>query len=173
MITVPASECNSLSQDSYDSAINSLQFHRLACSCGRHGCLTIHGYYRRHVRTPEGDLPIRICRVKCSECGATHALLLSSMVPYSRILLEDQIDIACAFEEGSDRNAVCSRNPFIDENNVKSVVRRYRLHWRERLRCAFLQLLPSGLLISGCFLHYSMQFMQIRRTINLLWLSPT
>lgn len=173
MITVSAPECNSLSQDSYDSIINSLQFHRLACSCGRHGCLTIHGYYRRHVCTPEGDLSIRICRVKCSECSATHALLLSSMVPYSRILLEDQIGIACAYEDSSDRNAVCSRNPFIDENNVKSVVRRYRIHWRERLRCAFLSLLPQDHLVHGCFSNYSMQFMQIRRTINHLQASPT
>ena len=51
MITLTVKDCNSFSQDYYDSMIASLQFHQLTCSCGHSGCLTIHAYYKRKVRT--------------------------------------------------------------------------------------------------------------------------
>lgn len=53
MITISVKDYNQISQDYYDSIINSLQFHRLTCSCGHSACLTIHGYYRRGVFLPD------------------------------------------------------------------------------------------------------------------------
>ena len=49
-------------------------------------CMSVHGYYWRSVMRPSGTLHPCVCRVKCSECGTTHALLLSSIVPFSRYL---------------------------------------------------------------------------------------
>ncbi|AVD37749.1 hypothetical protein C4E25_01930 [Clostridioides difficile] len=61
----------------------------------------------------------------------------------------------------------------MDENNLKAVIRTYRLHWKERLRSAGLSFAEWGSLVIGCFSHFSRQFMQIKTTINKLFLLPT
>lgn len=171
MLTVLVQDFNTFTQEFYNSVISELQLHQLECSCGHSGCLSFHGYYPRSVITPAGKRTLYICRVKCSECGHTHALLLSSMVPYSQIpsIVQQQIAIAC--EEGLDRSCICSSG--IDENNVKSIVRCYLRFWRERLRSAGISLKSLPDLIIACFSHYSLQLMQIRNTFNKLVPSPT
>lgn len=172
MLTVLVRDFNTLTQEFYNSVISELPFHRLKCSCGHSGCLAIHGYYQRSVITRNGKVRLTICRVKCSECGHTHALLLSSMVPYSQIPAQIQQEIAIAYENDANRNVVCSHSG-IDENNVKSVIRRYVRFWRERLRAARIGLSFINELISACFSDYSRQFMQIRGTFNKLVPAPT
>ena len=169
MILISVSDYNQFSQDYYDSVINSLQFHRLTCSCGHSACLSIHAYYTRGVFLPNGVYQLRICRVRCSECGRTHALLLSSLVPYDRISLSDQHTVVCAYEEGTDRNAVCEQNPSIDENNVKFIIARYTGFWVQRLLAESIRLAGIPTLIRSCLSFYSMQFMQIRRTAAALF----
>lgn len=173
MITITVKDCNYISKDIYESVINFLPFHRLKCSCGHHGCLTIHGYYSRFVKNPDGKTLLRICRVKCSECGTTHALLLSSMVPYSQIPLAVQQEIILLYEQGVILHNVCPDNPDVDENNVKSILRSYRRHWKEKLLAEKILLTPLRELVHRCFLFYSAQFMQIHRTVNILFFSPT
>ena len=134
MITIFVPDCNQISQSFYDSVIFDLQLHQLTCSCSHSACLSVHGYYWRSVKLPSGTLRLRVCRVKCSECGTTHALLLSSIVPFSQIPLSDQQRICNDYEEGRSVSMVCETNPSIDENNVKSILRNYRLCWREKLR---------------------------------------
>lgn len=163
MILFSVKNYNKFSQDYYDSVINSLQFHQLTCTCGHSACLTIHGYYTRGVFLPENLQYLRICRVKCSQCGKTHAILPASLVPYDRISLADQHRIICDFESGSDWNAVCEENPSIDENNVKAVIRRYLLFWLQRLLSGMIRLSSIPDLIRSCIALYSLQFMQIHR----------
>lgn len=151
----------------------SLQFHQLKCTCGHAGCLSVHGYYYRTVRTSMGKFRLRVCRVICSVCGRTHAILPLSIVPYSQIDLEDQRVIIIAYETGQDRNAICTPEASIDENDVKAVIRRYRSHWRQMLLAEVIQLSDTFRLVQGCFAHYSMQFMQIRRTPNTLFAGTT
>ena len=172
MILISVSNYNHFSQDYYDSVINSLQFHQLMCTCGHSACLAIHAYYKRGIFLPEGTQFLRICRVRCSECGRTHALLLTSIVPYDRISLADQHAIICAYEDGSDRNAVCESNPSIDENSVKSVIRRYVLFWLQRLLAEAIPLSEIRTLVRDCLSFYSMQFMQIHRTAAKLFYAP-
>ena len=173
MITIFVRDCNQISQSFYDSVIYNLPFHQLACPCGHAACLSIHGYYRRTVKLPSGPLRLRVCRVKCSECRTTHAILLSSIVPYSQIPLSDQQRICNDYEEGQHVSSVCAGNPSIDENNVKSVLRNYRRCWREKLRSLRTPLSPINALIRSCFSDYSSQFMQIHRRINKLFSYPT
>ncbi len=173
MITVIVQDYNQFSQDFYDSIVNSLQLHRLTCSCGRSGCLEIHGYYKRRVHSTDGSFTLRIQRLRCSECGRTHAILLSSIVPYQQLCLEDQRLIVQALEEHSDPMAVCTPQGSIDENNVKSVILRYRRHWQERLRAEKLPLDPVTNLVMRCFARYFSQFLQIRRSKNSLCLNTT
>lgn len=169
MITIFVRDCNQISQSFYDSVIYNLQLHQLTCSCGHAACLSLHGYYRRTVKLPSGPVRLRICRVKCSECGATHAILLASMVPYSQIPLSDQQRICSDYEEGRCISSVCEANPSIDENNAKSVLRNYRRCWREKLRSLRIRLFPLESLICSCFSDYSSQFMQIHRQANRLF----
>ena len=168
MITILVQDCNLISQSFYDSVINRIQFHQLSCTCGHSACMTIHGYYYRSIKLPTGTLRLRICRVQCSECGKTHALLLSSIVPYSQIRTCDQQQICIAFEQHLSASSVCDSNPEIDENNVKSVLRNYR-HWREMLKSLRISLSPLIVLIGSCFANYSAQFMQIHRGYNTLF----
>ena len=173
MITVSVDFCNPFSQKFYDDVIDSLQFHQLTCPCGHSGCLTIHGYYDRTVKFGDCDLRLHVCRVICSECRHTHALLLSSIVPYSQISLPDQVDILeHAFSDG-DFSAVMDATPSIDESCVRSVIRRFRRHWEQRLLSENIQLSLSTLFIRCCFSAFHRQFMQIKSTTNILFLTPT
>lgn len=168
MITIFVKDCNQISQSFYNSVVFDLPFHQLTCSCSHSTCLSVHGYYWRSVKLPSGTLRLRVCRVKCSECGTTHALLLS-MVPFSQIPLSEQQRICNDYEEGCCVSMVCETNPSIDENNVKSILRNYRLCWREKLRSLRICLFPLDTLILSCFSDYSSQFMQIHRRVNMLF----
>ena len=169
MITIFVQDCNPISQSFYDSVINRIPFHQLTCTCGHSACMNIHGYYRRSIKLPDGTLRLRICRVRCSECGKTHALLLSSIVPYSQIRTCDQQQICIAYEHHLSTASVCDSNPEIDENNVKSVLRNYRRRWREMLKSLRISLSPRVTLVRSCFANYSAQFMQIHRGSNRLF----
>ena len=155
----------------YNHLISALQFHRLICPCGHSGCLSIHGYYYRSVKTPEGLLRFRICRVICSCCEHTHALLLSSMVPYSRISLADHVSIISGFENNTGCSEIMDRTPSIDESNLRFVIRQFKKHWKQRLLAASITL--SCHLTPSCFKHYLRQFMQIKNTKNILFNNTT
>lgn len=173
MITFLSEGNNPLSQKSYDSFLISLQFHQLTCSCGHSGCLHVHGYYKRKVKELIGSFMLRVCRVKCSECGKTHSILPSSLIPYSQLPLVCCCRIASALDNCTNVNSVCDEYPDVDENNVKSVIRRYRRHWKQRLLSERIRLNPIKALIISCFTHYSIQFMQVHRTVNRIYLNTT
>lgn len=173
MITIFFRDCNQISQSFYDSVINELQFHHLTCSCGHSACLFIHGYYKRTLKTGDISIRLRICRLKCSQCGITHALLPSLIVPYSQISLPDQQKICSEYETSRNYNTVYESTPSIDENNVKHVIRNYRRNWKEKLRSLRIDLSPLNELIQSCFSFYSSAFMQIHRQINKLFFYTT
>lgn len=173
MITLFVEENNPLTPNFYNNLISKLQFHKLHCSCGHSGCLSVHGYYYRYLKTPSGKLRFRICRVKCEVCGKTHAILLSSFVPYSQTSLKDHVEIIEAFEDVVPTASLLKSNNSIDESSFRHIIRQYLKHWKQKLLSEKITLSPLPDLIQSCFGHYSRQFMQIRRTINLIFLSTT
>lgn len=173
MITLSVDICNPVSQDFYDKTISNLQFHQLVCTCRHSGCLSIHGYYKRSVKCGDSCLRLRICRVICCECGRTHALLPSSLVPYSQIPTKDLVDIISLSESDGDFSSVMNDTPSIDESSVRSVIRRFRLHWKQRLLSELIPLIPDTNFIERCFSAFRCQFMQIKTTPNILFLTPT
>lgn len=173
MITLTIDFDNPISQDSYDKTINSLQFHQLTCSCGHSACLTIHGYYDRSVKSEDHSVSFHICRTKCSCCNKTHALLPAFLVPYSQVSFPDQAAIISCYENSGDYSEIMDNAPAIDENCIHSIIRRYLLHWLQRVLSAHLSVSPSYAFIQSCFSHFSRQFMQIKRTPNVLFLTPT
>lgn len=173
MITIVAEKLNPISQDFYDNVIFSLDLALLSCTCGHTGDLIWYGSYKRKVKLPEGELSLRVARVFCKNCGCTHALLLTSIVPYSQIPLDIQAAVVQCWEQGGDLDHILDRHLSIDESNVSSIVRSYRLHWRERLLSVSVPILSVRELIHICFSVFSRQFMQIKCTRNKLFLVPT
>ena len=109
MITITVPFDNPLNQKTYENLINTLQFHQLQCTCGHSGCLTIHGYYPRSLKENDSEITLSICRVKCSHCGKTHALLPSQLVPYSQVSLQEQAAIISAYEDTGDFEQIMDR----------------------------------------------------------------
>lgn len=173
MITLFVEKNNPLTPNFYYSFISNLQFHRLQCPCGHAGSLSVHGYYNRYFKTPEGKLCFRICRVICKSCGKTHALLLSSMVPYSQVSLCDHVASIDAFESDEPTSQVLNSNPSLDESSLRYIIRKYLLHWKQRLLSCSISLHPRELLSRLCFAHHSRQFMQIKSTLNSLFINTT
>lgn len=173
MITLLVEENNPLTPIFYNDLINNLQFHRLTCPCGHSGGLSIHGYYNRSIKLPCGKVTFRICRVICECCGHTHAILLSSMVPYSQVSATDQIAIIDNFNRQAAQGPVMDNNPYIDESCYRYIIRCYLRYWHEKLISERLSLSPLRLLITSCFAHFRKQFMQIKNTPNILFLNTT
>ena len=173
MITILCRTDKPLSQKIYDSVVDSIDIQQIRCCCGHAGTLIHHGSYRRSVKAPNGLLTLRIIRVKCSFCGKTHALLLSGIVPYSRISLRDQAEIIECHLGNGVMSRLLDRCPSIDENNVKYVIRQYRRHWKERLLSESLLTSRIPDLVVGCFRAFSQQFMQVHSTVNRLFQTPT
>lgn len=173
MITVSVDFCNPISQKNYDFVINSLQLHQLTCSCGHSGCLTIHGYYYRSLKTENSTLRLRIRRVICSECGHTHALLPSFIVPYSQVSFFDQVEIIQQAQSDKNFTSIMNRTPSIDESNIRSIIRCFRFHWEQRLLSEQLSPTVTTAFVRSCFLAFHRQFMQIKNTPNIIFSPPT
>lgn len=173
MITLLVEENNPLTPNFYNDLISNLQFHQLTCPCGHSGCLSVHGYYNRSIKLPQGKVTFRICRVICEHCGHTHAILLSSMVPYSQVSTADHISIINNYNQGSSQDSVMNVNPCVDESCYRYIIRCYLRHWHERLLAERISLSLFKQLIKSCFAHFSRQFMQIKSTPNILFLNTT
>ena len=173
MITIFVEENNPLTPNFYNNLINSLQFHRLTCTCGHASCLSIHGYYTRSLKTPAGRLTFRICRVICSCCHHTHALLPSSMVPYSQISLSEHVEVISCHQQKLGWGILMNRNPSIDESNCRYIIRSFLKHWKQRLLSEKITLSDRATLVCDCFSAFIRQFMQIHYTPNILFMNTT
>lgn len=173
MITIKTENYNLISQDFYNKTIDSLDLNLISCACGHSGCLIRHGSYKRSIQLADRILSLSVVRVYCKICGHTHALLLSSMVPYSQIPLALHVRLIQAYEHETGFRNILEEQYLVDENNLKSIIRNYRLHWKQRLLSMRLHLPDIPSLISRCFSLFSRQFMQIKSTSNKLFILPT
>lgn len=173
MITLFVQESNPLTQNFYNNLINNLQFHSLTCTCGHSACLSIHGYYSRSLKTPEGKSTLRICRVICSCCHRTHALLPSSVVPYSQVSMTEHVEIISCHENGTGMETLMNHNPSIDESNCRYIIRCFLKHWKQRLLSEKISTSDTTTLICSCFSAFAKQFMQIHCTPNILFMNTT
>ncbi|MEZ3469308.1 MAG: hypothetical protein K1W40_13120 [Schaedlerella sp.] len=173
MITIFVEENNPLTPNFYNNLIAHLQFHRLTCTCGHSGCLSVHGYYTRSLKMPAGKLSFRICRLICSRCLHTHALLPSFMVPYSQISLNEQVEVISAHETKQGWEKLLNRNPSIDESNCRHIIRSFLCRWKQRLLSEKITLSDKAALCRDCFSSFARQFMQIHCTPNILFADTT
>lgn len=173
MITIEAKNLNPISQAFYDHVIFSLDLALLSCTCGHTGDLIWYGSYVRKLKLPDGERSLRVARVRCKNCGCTHALLLASIVPYSQIPLHIQAAVVQCQEQDGDFRSILDSHLSLEECSISSIVRNYHRHWQERLRSIPSPIRSLRELIHICFSVFSRQFMQIKRTRNKLFLIPT
>lgn len=127
-IAIANIKSTAISQDFYNKIIDSLDLNLISCTCGHSGCLIRYGSYKRNVQLKDEKITLSVVRVFCTACGHTHALLLSSIVPYSQIPLDIQVSVIHTYESGLSLHPILTDHCLIDENNLKSVLRSYKLH---------------------------------------------
>ena len=173
MITLFVSKSNPVSQKFYDDLMERVDPSLLPCTCGRHGTFIRYGSYYRHVKAEGQILLLRIQRVLCNSCGRSHALLLSSLVPYSQIPLAHQVSVIEAYESGKSPASILQTNPEMDDRTPFKLIRIYLAFWRERLRTERILLRPLAALTLKCLSFFGKQFMQIKNTPNIFFSPPT
>ncbi len=173
MITILVNNCNHISQSLYNQILESVEITKLTCpTCGQTGSFIYYGRYDRKVKNGHKTITLNVQRCRCKYCGKTHALLLSALVPYSRITLADQKEILIIDKKGASFDSFLNDNSeTIDENTVKYIIRKYKRHWEQRILALGLSLEDE--LCIPCLEHYSRQFMQIKSTPNQIFIPPT
>ena len=72
-----------ITENQYKKIIQSLNFDELSCpKCNSKG-LRAHASYSRYVDIFKRSHKVTIQRLRCPECGSTHAVLIEDMIPYS------------------------------------------------------------------------------------------
>lgn len=174
MITIISNKINTLNQISYNNFLQDIEMHQLSCSCGLSGCLIKHGYYSRYIKTSYGNIPLSILRVKCKHCGKTHAIFPVLIVPYSNILLNTHLSIITTYISKSSFEPIMMDNEYIDESNIKYIIRQFLRHWKERIAAFRFSVFDSlDILSKQCLNTFKRQFMQIKGTRNILFTKPT
>ena len=171
MITIFNKKSNSFSQISYNLMIKFLPFHKLQCTCGQNGNLIKHAYYTRSIKVLGDLVDLKVLRVRCKSCNKTHSILPDWIVPYSRILFKDHLNIINAYLNKKSLEPLMIENFLIDESNTKYIIKRFKQHWKERLSSYDISL--DKQLTLFCFKYFCRPFMQIKSTANILFLTPT
>ncbi|WP_442879861.1 DUF6431 domain-containing protein [Anaerorhabdus sp.] len=159
---------NLINQETYDLYINSLCLSSIPCpKCNQIHCLIYHASYNRYLKTRSNKIKLKIQRVLCTNCNSTHALLPSFIVPYSQITTSAMISIITS----DHRSSYLDEHPLLDESNLRYILKQYN-----RLFKPFLSNIASlniTSIIKRCFFSVSKMFMQIKNTINSLFIVPT
>ena len=143
-----------LSQDYYDSRVQELDRSAIKCPHCKNFGFYVNSYYERSFKIAGHDVktPILIMQVICKNCGKTHAILLSSMIPWSQIPLYDALTILQLVPPAEESILVSHE----DRIRLKKL---FRLFWKERLAAFNIKIDPS--LSSNCIFYHARQFMQI------------
>ena len=159
MIIVLSDRVNDISQEMYDSVIESMDRNTIQCDqcsqCGFH----INGYYYKTIRASRKILKILIVQLICPHCGRTYAVLLSSMIPWSSVQLKDAIRIVCA-EDAETIRRIMDDDPNLSENIIKRCRRSFLHEWKERLLSFFIRI--DEHLTENCIKYHRRQFLQNR-----------
>lgn len=161
MITLFYENDKLFNQDTYDNIVSQIDLLTLECpTCHHSGCLIKHARYNRTFRVSHSVITVKIIRVLCKECGHTHAILLCDFVPYSQILIDDQLDIIT----NDNDQEILSNSPCLDLSDIRYVRKQFTLYWKQRLLSQSISLDDS--VSYACFKYFRQQFMQIKATIN-------
>ena len=149
---------NHLTQEIYDALIELVILSALKCPCGHvgfHG----HGTYVRCVKLSAIVLHLIVKRVRCPECGKTHALIPDCLIPWSQIPLETTVFLVRAGST-EEINQIMDEQKNITFEDVHNVRLRFRKYWKERMISYGIEYDTD--LTDTCISLFKRQFMQIR-----------
>lgn len=130
----------------------------IQCPCGHvgfHG----HGTYVRYVKLSAIVLHLIVRRVRCPECGRTHALIPDCLIPWSQIPLETTVLLVRA-ENTDEIHQIMDEQVNITAEDVHNVRIRFRRYWKERMISYGIEY--DSKLTDTCISLFRKQFMQIR-----------
>lgn len=157
MIILDAGPVNVITQKLYDSLLELVLISSLECPHCHHHAFIYHGVYSRKVKDSAGLSELIVQRVRCRECGHTHALLPAFLIPYCQIALSAAIRII-QVSSPDEKEEIMRSNPSIDESDIVHVSRKWKSEWRERLK-AF-NIAMNFHLTELCILNHGHQFLQ-------------
>lgn len=215
MITIFVPSNTSITPNFYKKILYHISLSKIKCSCTTIGQFIFYGSYFRFIKNDYSKYRLQICRIKCKNCCHTHAILLSTLVPYSQHPLIEYVYTIDFFDKRTPPN-ISNKPPTkylfqkvksLDDNDIRHIYRQYRRYWRRRIaeitKCAKSKLtskqrlsrpdhsvneqshfnetvsnegspfFPIETLVKKCFDAYSMQFMQIRNTPNILFIDSS
>ena len=111
--------------DDYEKIIINLEVKQLKCpNCG--SCdMERHGYYKRYIIINGIKYPIRILRIRCKECGKTHAVLPSFVVPYLHYPIEELSTMIIKLDNNEKLD--------LYDHEIRQVKKIYKL-WMKKIR---------------------------------------
>ena len=93
-----SSKIKHITENQYKKIIRSLNFDELSCpKCNSRG-LRAHASYSRYVDFFKRSHKITIQRLRCPECGSTHAVLIEDMIPYSIASYDLIVDVLAGID---------------------------------------------------------------------------
>ena len=105
---------------------------------------------------------------------ATHVLLPHFVIPYQHIPLIDTLHILRHLQSGLHFFDLLLRYPSIDVREFRRISSRYQRFWMQRLLSVPLSLFDDLFqIVSSCLDVFHLQFMQIHRYANSLFVLPT
>lgn len=129
MISFSIKGYNTLSPYSYNKFIQSVDLRSLHCECDPSASFSIHAYYNRYVKTPVGKILYRICRVICSYCGVTHALIPICIIPYTQRSLQDTVCLFLAFHKNIPFSSIFDHFFHFDPAEIYRLRKHFLLNW--------------------------------------------
>ena len=157
MISLKVDNCNGeLNQQIYDDCINLIDVHSLTCTCGSHNNV-IHGYYERKVRTNNGNISLKIIRIRCKYCGRTHAVHVSLIIPYKSVCLNTSIRII----KNEHIDSLMTDNIKIDEQVISRIKRTFNKKYKKWMSLSGLTFEDD--LVLKSFIDFKSNFLQERK----------
>lgn len=181
MIIVLTNMIAEITQLDYNQIIYALNLLALPCPHCKCIGMCIFAYYFRKVKNCSSDekTKLRILRVRClnEECKKTHAILPSTIVPYSQITMADTIDIIQC--ESKDKELeILGRNILLDPKDIYRTKRRFTEYWKSKIADIKAAMGDSSF-FTACIDKFKRHFMQIPFTLcssyscfHLVWGAP-
>lgn len=161
MIIIKVPYDKTITQEEYDKHVGSIDKEVIKCdSCGNVG-LSKHGTYERHLKTDTDKITLKIVRFICPECGKTHAVLLSTIIPWSQKSLKDTIEIIKRTTE-KEFNQFLNERISLQIEDIRNIRKRFKKYWKERILSYQLNL--DETISEKCFALFKRQFMQNKCT---------
>jgi hypothetical protein len=95
------------------------------------------------------------------------------MVPYSQIPLDTMAEVITCLSEKKNLSMLFASHPNLNESNIRYIYSMYLNHWRLRLLAQGIILADRMALVMKCFEIFARQFMQIKKTRNIIFFNTT